>query len=426
MAKKHTNEVAVGLTALVALVLAVYVVVALGDWQNLFADKQRIKVQVPYKVGLKGLAQGSPVLLGGAKIGQICETSIGKDKADPDTIWVYFTIEIPKEYTLRDDCVLAPISNVLGGQSSLAIKDVGKGNKLTDDDVLILPDRGENLEKDEGEVRVTFEPTITDAINNLKDQLNADNKDSLMRQIKDLVAKIDGQVSLDEEGKSFLSKMHGIMDKLNTITAELKSELDAENKKAVVAKMHEVLAKLDRSLAEVEDLVKSNKDDISASVSSAKNTLARIEQDTPEILDKIKKVLNDLEPAVARAEALVTEIKDTVAVNRPMIDELLVKLNEIATNLKLASSDIRRAPWKLLYQPGKSEAELQKLVDSAGAFATGAEQLESTSLRLQALLAEAGDRTPDDVERIQTILAELETSFKRFRLAEDKFWKEIK
>ena len=424
MAKKHSNEVAVGVTVLVALVLAVYMVVVLGDWQNLFADKQRITVKVPYKVGLKGLAQGSPVFLGGAKIGQICQTSIGKNESDPN-IYVYFTLEIPSEYTLRDDCVLAPISNVLGGQSSLAIKDVGDGNILADGEVLILPDQEEEEQEGEEEVRVTFEPTITDAIDNLKDQLNADNKHSLMRQIKDLIAKIDKQVSVDADRQSFMAKLHKIMDRLDGIAAAVDSQLDADNAEAIVAKLHQALAKLDNSLAEVEELIKSNKDDISTTVTALKNTVVQIEQETPEILAGIKNTLDRIAPAVEKTEVLIGELKDAVAVNRPVIDQLVLNLHEISTNLKLASSEVRRAPWKLLYQPKKGEVQIQGLIDSAGAFATGAERLDSTSLRLQALLSEDAERTPEDLQRIQNILAELETSFEQFRKAEEKFWKEI-
>ena len=427
MAKKHSNEIAVGVTVLVALLLAVYVVVVLGDWQNLLTDKQRITVKVPYKVGLKGLAQGSPVFLGGAKIGQICQTSIAKKESDPN-IYVYFTLEIPSEYTLRDDCVLAPISNVLGGQSSLAIKDVGHGNILADGDVLVLPEQQEEQEEEPGteeKVTVTFEPTITDAIDNLKDQLNTDNKHSLMRQIKDLVAKIDDQVTVDKDRQSFMAKLHKIMDRLDGIAAAVDTQLDEANAEAIVAKMHQALAKLDNSLAEVEDLIKSNKPDISTAITAVKNTVVQIEKETPEILAAIKKALDKITPAVEKTEVLISELKDAVAVNRPVIDQLILNLHEISTNLKLSSSEIRRAPWKLLYQPKKGEVQIQGLIDSAGAFATGAERLDSTSLRLQALLSEDAERTPEDLQRIQNILAELETSFEQFRKAEEKFWKEI-
>ena len=76
MAKKQHNEVAVGMTVLAALALTVYIVVVLGDWSNLFTDKQKITVRMSDVKGRKGLAKGSPVFLGGAKIGQIIEAGV--------------------------------------------------------------------------------------------------------------------------------------------------------------------------------------------------------------------------------------------------------------------------------------------------------------------------------------------------------------
>jgi len=117
MAKKNRNEVTVGITTLVVLLLTIYIVVMLADWSSMFTKHQEITVSLPYKVGLKGLSKGSPVHIGGMKVGQITETMIKKleEPVSDCNVYVYFTIKIPEQYQLRKDCVLLVQSNVWEG-----------------------------------------------------------------------------------------------------------------------------------------------------------------------------------------------------------------------------------------------------------------------------------------------------------------------
>jgi ABC-type transporter Mla subunit MlaD len=129
MAKKTRNEVAVGITTLVALALTTYIVVVLSDWSGLFTAQQKITVRLPYKVGLKGLGVGSPIHLGGVKIGQVTRTWIGRPdltQAGTDEIYVFFTMRIPRDYRLHSDCKLVPQQNILGDQAILYIEDFGR------------------------------------------------------------------------------------------------------------------------------------------------------------------------------------------------------------------------------------------------------------------------------------------------------------
>jgi hypothetical protein len=129
MAKKFSNEVAVGITALVVLVLTIYIVLMLADWSSLFTPQQEITVRLPYKVGLKGLTQGSIIRLGGVEVGHITSTEIKKTDpitTNPNNVYVFFTMKLPQQYCLRSDCVLLPQNNILGSKAELSIKDLGR------------------------------------------------------------------------------------------------------------------------------------------------------------------------------------------------------------------------------------------------------------------------------------------------------------
>jgi uncharacterized protein YoxC len=339
MARKIHNEVAVGITVLVVLVLGVYIVVTLADWSSLSIAQQKITVRLPYKVGLKGLSDGSPIHLGGIKVGQITHTHIRKlDPTTPgtDDVYVFFTMRIPQQYQLRRDCLLMPQSNVLGGQVLLSIEDLGRDGEIIKD--------GQTAE-------LLLADSVMEAI---KHEFNPDDP--------------------------------------NSILAQVKYEVDRDNADSIVA--------------------------------SLKSTAAQLEKDIHAIAGQIQQTLAKADSALDTAQSALKDLKEFTDDER--IDKIVSNIHEISTNVKLTSQDVRRAPWKLFHKPKQKEFKIQALVDSAGAFAAGAESLDSTALRLQKLLAATDDKRLIDKDQIKSMVSELEASFEQFQKAEQKFWEELK
>ena len=396
MAKKHPNETAIGIVVLVVLALAVYIVVALGDWENLFTTKQQITVRLPQKVGLKQLTVGSPIFLGGVKIGQIIDAGIEKpppNEAAAHEIFVFFTMKIPDRYKLYTDCELTAASNVLGGQASLVIQDLGRDGQPI---------------KDGHTVDLSLQGGITEAMDNLKEQFNPDDPNSL-------VAKID--ITLDRFGD---------------ITQAVKLQLDETNELTLLARLHAALAKLNSGLTEIEDLIKTNKTPVTETIASARKVAQDLERDMPEMTKRIESALTNANDAMAAAKValadadeLIKTTKEMILVNRPTVDDLVRNFQEVSINLKMASRQIRRAPWKLVYKPKKDELHIQGIIDSAGDFAAAAERLDNASLQLRAMVEHAGP-TDMNTEDIRKMIAELETTFERFRVAQERFWQELK
>jgi ABC-type transporter Mla subunit MlaD len=315
MKKEARNEVAVGVTVTIVLLLAIYIVVMLADWPSLFTHQQKITVRMPYKVGLRGLTKGSLVYLGGFKIGQIIDTGIGKldtESIDSNDIYVFFTMKIPQQYHLRRDCVLISQSNLLGGEVMLAIEDLG----------------------------------------------------------------IDGEIIKDGQTVDLLLA--------DTVMEALKHEFDPDNPESLFSQMRE---------------------------------------DIPAITEQILHILDKVDKSLETAQSAIANIEGYTADER--IDKIVDNLNEISINLKLTTREVRRAPWKLLYKPGPREFKIQSLVDSAGAFAAGAENLDSTALRLQKLAEKADSEVQSDRDRIEAMIQELQTSFDRFQEAEKEFWEQL-
>jgi hypothetical protein len=316
MAKKIRNEITVGITFSIVLVLTTYLVVMLADWPSLFMAKQQVTVRIPYKVGLKGLTQGSTVNLGGVKIGTITKTAIKKtnlSSTDSNDVYVFFTMKIPQQYRLRTDCVLLPQSNVLGGQVVLSIEDLGQYGDIIND--------GQTVD-------LLLADSVMDA---LKREFNPDDPESFFAQL--------------------IKDVSGITEQIEQTTVKVNSALET-------------------------------------------------------------------------AQAAIKNIKELVEDER--IDSIINNISEVSINLKLTTQEVRRAPWKLLYKPKKKEYKIQALIDSAGAFAAGAERLDNTAMRLNKLVTASDSKSQLDIDKMESMVSELEATFEQFQKAEKKFWEELK
>jgi len=240
--------------------------------------------------------------------------------------------------------------------------------------------------------------------------------------IEDITAKIDEQVTMDEEKQSLVAKVHAAVDRLSDITQQINEELNEKEIETVAFKLHAALDSFNRSLDNIDKLIATNKPGITETVSALQLAAQKIGP----ALDKANSAMESAQAALDNLKDLTAVAKDTLVINRESVDSMVRNLHEVSVNIKMASREIRRAPWKLLYSPDEDELHVQGMIDAAGAFAAGAESLDEATLRLQALLAGTAEQVPLDKKLLDAVTAELEISFERFKAAEEKFWKEIK
>jgi hypothetical protein len=152
--------------------------------------------------------------------------------------------------------------------------------------------------------------------------------------------------------------------------------------------------------------------------------LARLKKDIPVIIEQFQQTIAKADTALDTAQSAMKNIKEITGDER--IGRIISNLSEVSVTLKLTAQEVRRAPWKLLYKPKQKEFRIQALIDSAGAFAAGAERLDSAALRLHKLMAATDDKLQVDKDSIESMISELETSFEQFQKVEQKFWEELK
>ena len=404
MAKRIRNNLAVGITVSIVLALTVYIVIMLAEWPSLFTSQQKITIRLPYKVGLKGLSKGSPVHLGGVKIGHITNTDIKKldpTSTDCNDVYVFFTMKIPQQYRLRPDCILAPQSNVLGGQILLSIEDLGS--------------QGEFIRNGQ-----TVDLLLADSImESVKSEFDPLDPNSFLAKLKTDVT------SITEKLQQTVAKLDTALDAAQSAMANLKDITGDERVDEVIGNITEVsndlkpaIAKLDTSLDNAQSAMANLKE------ITGDERLDRIIGNITEASNNLKSSIAKLDSSLDGAKSTLTNLKELTGDER--IDRIIGNVTAVSSNLKLTAQEVRRAPWKLFYKPEQKEFRIQALVDSAGAFAAGAERLDNTALRLQKLMSASGDKLQVDKDRIESIFSELEASFEQFKIAEQKFWEELK
>jgi len=118
------------------------------------------------------------------------------------------------------------------------------------------------------------------------------------------------------------------------------------------------------------------------------------------------------------------QTKEIVTVNRDNIDETLDNLTQVSVDLKSAAKEIRRNPWRLLYEPEEKELRSQNLYDAVRAFSNGAEQLDQAITKLRRLEQIKSD-DPAFQETTEKIHKGLNEVFSKFSKAEEALWKEL-
>ncbi len=440
MAKNKGNEIAVGITVLIVLALSFWVVLMLSDLSVFFESRQSITVKLPYKVGLRGLISGSPVYLGGAKIGQVTQTGIDIEDQPTDSfqdIYVYFTLKIPEKYPLRNDCVLVPESNVLGGQTVLNIESLGINGRIIKDGETVSVTFKEGFAE---AIMRQFDPeNPTSLVALLKSELDRDNNESLMASLvtaaahfREIARKLDEEMTRDEDKATLMAKLHTLIDQLGQAAGQLNHQLDTDDKEAVMTKLHLAMDTLNDSMDHFQELIDTSKPDIEQMAKSLRNVAETLEEDVPQITTDVKTILTKVNTSVDAArdglqqfKNLATEANERIVLNSARIDQLVSNITEVSVNLKLASREIRRAPWKLLYKPGKDEAQVQALIDSARDFSEGAEALYNMTLTLKAIARDAGETIAIDKEELNKIINELEAQFEKYPEIQQKLLDKI-
>ncbi len=423
MPRKKRSELVAGLFVIAALAVLLGVVIWLGP--GLLRSTQQTAVfYVDEGSGSLGLEVGGFAQINDMPVGRIARIELR-----PEIRRTLYFVEIDQEgVVLHADAKAKIISGMIAGTKLVITSRGSEGLPLANEEHPIplaggldqamsdLTDTASDLKEIAGKVKSLLgagevEKVLT-KINALLDDMRTAGGD---------LAKAAGQIRRelqpDEKG-TLLAKIHGSADHVRTLTGNLAAQTDVTDKTSMVAKAH-------RSIDDVNVITADARPKVAKTLTAVAETAEHIrtyaKNDIADILATLRQANTEVLKIAKDFSTISAQGREVVVHNRDNIDEMIDNLNQVSVNLKSVSKEVRRNPWRLLYEPKKDEIRSQNIYDAARAFSNGAAELDQAITKLKAV-----DPKTVAAETMQNIRKHLEETFTRFNEAERRLWEEMK
>lgn len=379
------NALRAGLFIVVALALAgtiIWFVNARGatggrEWTVAFSLQDDIS----------GLAPGSEVRVGGKKVGQV--TGVDFDK---DVSHVVVEVSLPDDITVRQDPAVR-VQSTLTGLVWLNFTDLGTGEPL-----------------DEGAVIRGQAGTLSDLVRTVNEI--APTVQQITERVRDEVLPKAERVL--DEGELAVQEIGDAARGVNEILDE-EGRSDLRITLARVREASEKLPQLIDDATELAEVATEAVNDVRVTIDETANSLTQVLEQAEIAAEDVVAAAEDTREAVATARGLITG-------NRGRINQIIERLNDTARTLDLASSEIRRSPWRLLYKPSGEQQANMNLYDAARQFAEGANALQDAAVALEGAAADPAA----DPEEVRRILEDLRASFEQYEEAQTQLFRRIR
>ncbi|MBS3821284.1 MAG: hypothetical protein GVY16_07165 [Planctomycetes bacterium] len=372
MPRKEHNELKAGIfvIAAAAILLGVIVWVGAADWFQQSAGEAYLYIDA--ETGPVGLQPNYPVKWGDIEIGTIRE--MRADVATGRTI--YIVVFHDPMFKMHADGKAKVAAGLLGG-ASIAIQSLG-----TDE---APPANVEHPVKLEAGLSGTFDKidTMADMLTN---ELDVKRKQSLMFGIKATIAQLKTA-----------------SEKIATMMTDLAPELDPKTDNTIAADLKRTMHNLANSSETIDQYV---------------------QDDLGKLLSEFRNIATSILVTATNLQDTTGHVKMLMASNYDNIDEMIANMTLVSANLKAASKEIRRNPWRLLQQPSEKKLQTTDIYDAARAFDSGATQLDSALAKLKSLKRMDTD-DPEVQTQLKRVRQHLLESFKEFQKVEQRLWEEL-
>lgn len=387
---KDRNAVKAGLFILITIALVVAVIISISGFDTLLEPTQKRVADFKLADDLGGLKVGDDIRIGGAKVGEVKSIQI-----DPANDRIHVAFLMPEKYVVHRDAVLR-VQGTVTGSSWLNFETLGTSGSLKiGEPIAGQPSQMSQLLASLGDAA----PQITQVLNNVRTQtvprLNTalDTFKTTGQNATHLIQHVDKKVDpVTDNAAAAMASVHDMlgpstldfhqtMANLNSASGTIKTKLPG-----VMDRLHDALAKADTAIT------------------------------------KLDGSMNDIKATLANLNKVSGSLRSLIADNRSRLQQMIDSLKATSNNLKFASADIWRSPWRLLYKPTKDEIGNLNLYDSARQFAEGANKLSDAA----GAVRDAMNEPQIDRAQMQALLQQLNKTFDNFNTVEQKLWNGVK
>lgn len=428
-ARSSRNNIIAGGFVLGSIALAVAVVIALAGGSNLLNPTNTYTIRFPLEIGAGGVDVGSQVLLGSQPIGKVTRWQFvqAPDGTSGRPTGVDVTCEVRADITIYEDAVAELVVPLLGVGTKINIVSPGTGTAIK------APQNGDpRLEENEiltGQEGMA--PFMRQA------GYGADQRAQVQKtiaQISEASEKFNRIVTqLEKEFNPDTGQVSGILGDVRSVTRDVSTRWPgwAEKVDTVLVSGQDFIDKLrpfgDQAregyqavIDRITSMVDTNRPKVDEAVENARQLAVKANtegwQQVQDALTKGQNGIDAFREAAERASSLLKE-------QTPEIRTILANARLASDQLKLTTTEVRAAPWKLLGGPtGKKELENEVLFDAARAYALAASDLKAAAASLEALSDPRG-AGPGAFDRTSAadLAKQLESAFSKYQEAEQRF-----
>jgi ABC-type transporter Mla subunit MlaD len=233
-------------------------------------------------------------------------------------------------------------------------------------------------------------------------------------------------------------KLKGVLDKANTVATTAQGSLDelnvslknikvvttdfASNSKQWNQRITDTIDRANSAMSRIDNLVDTQQQtvidalaNVKDATADAKTLVAGLKNET---LTQLNTAMTSVQETMTNLKSASSKVRDFVAGSKPVLERTMANAQISAEQLKLATVEIRRSPWRLLHTPSEEELETDNLYDAARSFALAASALQSASASLDSV-AQQQDADPQQVKQMVEHLGNI---FDKFKATEKIFW----
>jgi ABC-type transporter Mla subunit MlaD len=384
VADKNALKAGVFITAAIALAMTVFFVVGGYRWGR--DELWTIRFDVADDVS--GVGPGADVRIGGVAVGEVESVAVTEDFRHVDV-----KVTLPDNLTLRAEPRVV-IQATVTGVAWLNFDSLGEG-EVIDPGSVIIGDAGtiSNL--------VAAANRLAPAVTGLVD----DVRDKTLPQFNEVLGKTSSTIdNVDSTVQRFGEAADRTAGAAQTVEEIL--QRNRENLDATLANLRQASERAPQLVEDANTLVNN----WTGAADSVRQTLDGTSQQLDKLLEDAQVIAGDLKETSKETTATVKDVHSLISGNRGKIETIITRMRDTSSTLNLASAEIRRSPWRLLYRPDGTQRQSLDLYDTARRFAEGAASLQDAAVAL----GDAANDPSADPQKVEQLLLELQQKFQEF------------
>jgi ABC-type transporter Mla subunit MlaD len=405
---RERNALKAGIFIVISVLLIVVVVFSIRGLGYIIEPTQTRIVRFQLTDDIGGLSVGDDVRVGGYRVGMVRSIDIVEHEPEQDPV-ILVRISLPQKLVLRETASVR-VQETLTGLSWLNFESLGTGDRLPVEEPLA----GRSSPTTElfaglGEVIPSLREVAVDIRTQTLPQVN--------QTIERVQQTVDSFGEAANEGTQLIQQVRGHVD-------------------PAMEKYHTVADRGAETLVEVRDVLGDSGGDLRQTAANLNSATGTLSEGLPGLIEQVDEFLTKLDSTIEGINGSMEDIAATaentreltgaargvLVRNRARIDSITAALRTTSQNLRGASSEIRRAPWRLFYRPRPGEMQNINIFESARQFSEGAGELHDAA---QALRAALEDPAVDE-ESLEELLQHVQQTFDNFREVEQRLWTEVR